>query len=525
MNRSAAPSGTQAVQRALRLLQSFAGGEEHGLSELAQRHGLAKATAHRLLAALEADGMLARSPGSSSYRLGPAAARLAGAPGTVGAPGTGARGQRSLPRTTPFHRRVLERHDSLQWRPWSGYVGAVSYEPTFTREYFAIRNAAALIDVSPLYKYEVTGSDALRLVDRVMTRDVTKCRVGQVMYSCWCDDEGKLVQDGNIVRLGDQRFRISAADPSLRWFQDCGFGMDALVRDISEATAALSLQGPRARDVLAGLVDDSEVASLRYFRAVEASFDGRPLLVTRTGYTGDLGYELWVAAGDAEPLWDRLMVAGEPHGMLPVGLMAMDAARIEAGLVLIEVDYVSATHAFLERRKSSPFEAGLGWTVKLTPGNEFIGRRALEREVATGSRWATVGIEVAWSELEAIYGRAGLRPQTVGEPPNREPTPVWADGRQIGQMTSQTFSPLLKKQIGLASIETGHSGVGAAVEVEMRVDMARVRARGSVVQLPFYDPPHKRDLAPARLAASLPALPAAKRRRPRDVREGSRDRG
>ena len=505
MNRRAPPGGTQAVLRAIRLLKSFEyPSEELTLSQLSTLHGLARPTAHRILAALESEGLLDRNEETSAYRLSPIAAYFAGgdhiAGGAPAAPSVRGRSLespylRSMPQTTPFHSRILDRHESHDWRAWSGYISPTLYEPTFTREYYAIRNTAALIDVTPLFKYEVTGRDAFRLVQRTMTRDFGKCRVGQVMYSSWCDDDGKLVQDGNVIRLAEDHFRISAADPSLGWLEDCAggrHGMEVQVREVTQEIGALSLQGPRSFALLDEAVDGIDVASLGYFRWAEASCTGRPLLISRTGFTGDLGYELWMAAKDAGAVWDRLLKVGESYGLLPVGLMAMDAARIEAGLVLIEVDYVSSIHAFLEGRKSSPYEAGLGWTVKLVEDNPFIGRRALEVEKSDGSEWAMVGVEISWSELEGLHGEAGLRPQSVGQPPCRDPMPLYVQGEQIGQITSQTFSPILKKQIGLATVKALHAQPATEVEVEMMVDRSRVRAKGHVAKLPFYDPPHKR---------------------------------
>jgi aminomethyltransferase len=396
-----------------------------------------------------------------------------------------------MPIPTPFHTRTAPLCESWEWRNWAGYLAPSLYEPTHAREYFAIRNSAALIDVSPLYKYSITGPDALRLVDRIVTRDVTRCAVGQVMYAPWCDAAGKLLDDGVVARLGPREFRITAAHPNLRWFQDAGEGLDAAVRDVSQELAALALQGPHSRAILKQLFTDVDWDRLGYFRLAQGALDGRPVSVTRTGYTGDLGYELWVAPALAESLWDRIMAAGADYGLLPVGMAALDVARIEAGLPLVEVDYISAYDALLEGQKSSPFELGLGWAVALD-GGEFIGKAALQAEKARGARWAFVGLQVDWFELERLYNAVGLRPQAAGKRASRSPVPVYSNGRQIGQAASHVFSPLLKRYLALATVEAAYAQPGAALEMEITVEYRRELARATVAPLPFFNPPRKR---------------------------------
>ncbi len=247
-------------------------------------------------------------------------------------------------RTTPFHSRIAPLNLAQNWRRWSGYLAASAYELHHDREYWAIRNSAALIDVSPLYKYTIEGPDAERLLDRVVTRDVTKCKLHQVFYTPWCDDDGKVMDDGTLTRLTPDSFRLTSAEPNLRWLQDNALGMDVSIRDISDDLAALALQGPNARRILhdaaKGAADD-----LRFFRLAKGEIAGVPVEITRTGYTGDLGYEIWTEPANAEALWDGLMESGESHRILPAGMLALDVARVEAGLVLIGVDYVPAHQA------------------------------------------------------------------------------------------------------------------------------------------------------------------------------------
>ncbi|MFQ5641176.1 MAG: aminomethyltransferase family protein [bacterium] len=395
-----------------------------------------------------------------------------------------------MPQPTPFHSRTSKLCKSHEWRNWSGYLAVSSYEMSHEYEYYAIRNSAALIDVTPLFKYEITGPDAARLVDRIITRDVTKCKVGQVLYTCWCDEAGKMIDDGTVQRFAEDHFRITAADPSLRWFQDCGFGMDVEVVNISEKLGALALQGPNSREILKQVVAGADLDSLRFFRLTGAEIDGLPVTITRTGYTGDLGYELWVDPKYAERLWDVLMEAGRGYGIAPSGMVALDIARIEAGLLLIEVDYISSQKALIEARKSSPFEAGLGWTVKLE-ADDFVGRRALLAEKERGSKWRFVGFEVNWLDLEKLFAEVDLPPLVAGRA-SRLAVPVYKHGKQIGQATSSTFSPILKKFIALGTILTPYAEMGGKVDIEITVEFSRKRAQATIVPTPFFNPDRKR---------------------------------
>ncbi|MCP5094740.1 MAG: aminomethyl transferase family protein [Chloroflexi bacterium] len=395
-----------------------------------------------------------------------------------------------MPIPTPFHSRTAPLVESYEWRNWAGYLAASVYEPSHEREYYAIRNSVAAIDVSPLFKYEISGSDAARLVDRIITRNVTKCKVGQVYYAPWCDEDGKVIDDGTISRLDDNRFRITAADPNLRWFQDVGYGMDAQVVDVTQDLAALSLQGPNSRALLKQLISGIDFNKLRFFRLAHGTMDGFPITVTRTGFTGDLGYELWVRPDHAEQAWDCLMDKGSSYGILPVGMVAMDIARIEAGMLLIEVDYISSHHAVIEAQKSSPYEIGLGWAVALN-GTNFIGRKALRREKATGSPWAFVGLHIDWTDLERLYAKENLPPQVAGRAV-RTAVPIYKNGRQIGQATSQTFAPIIKQYIAIGTVETAHATIGSQVQMEVTVEYSREKVNATIVKTPFYNPERKR---------------------------------
>ena len=387
---------------------------------------------------------------------------------------------------TPFHARTAAVCHSRRWSSWSGYASALSYEPSHEYEYYAVRSGAALFDVSPLRKYEITGPDAARLVDRVVTRDAFDCPEGRVLYTPWCDEAGKLIDDGTVQRMSADTFRITAADPCLRWFQDCALGMDATVRDVTLDLAALALQGPTSRDILARLVTGADIASLPFFGLTEGSIGVAPVTVTRTGYTGDLGYEIWVGPKHALAVWDALIETGQGYGLAPAGLDALDVVRIEAGLLLKEVDYVSTWTALIEARKSSPYEAGLGWTVQPRPGRDFVGRKALEREAAKPSEWVFAGLEVDWPRVEERFASVGLPPLVAGRA-SRDPVPIYAAGKQAGYVTSSTFSPILKKYIALATLRRNFASPAGRVDVELTVEFVRHKVPASVVKTPFFD--------------------------------------
>ncbi len=392
-------------------------------------------------------------------------------------------------KTTPFHPRTAALCAGENWRRWAGYLAASSYELLHDREYHSIRNAAALFDVTPLYKYVIRGPDAHRLVDRVITRDVMRCQVGQVLYTPWCDGAGKVIDDGTVARLDEQVFRMTAADPNLRWLADNGRGLRVSVEDVSQQVAALSIQGPNARAILEQAVEAS-LESLKFFRVTSAVARGIPLSVTRTGYTGDLGFELWVANQHALALWDLLIEVGTPYGLAPAGLLALDLARIEAGLLLIDVDYISSRRAMIAMQLSSPYELGLGWTVPLDKG-PFVGKRALEVEHARGVAWQFVGLDVDWDSLERLYLDVGLAP-TLPTTAWRVSVPVYRRGRQVGYATSGCWSPLLKKYLALGHVETPFAAPGSSVEMEITIEHQRKRAVATVVKTPFFNPERKR---------------------------------
>lgn len=392
-------------------------------------------------------------------------------------------------KTTPFHPRTSVLCDSQAWRRWAGFFVASSYELLHDREYHAIRSSAALLDISPLYKYMITGRDAARLLHRIVTRDVLKSKVGQVLYTAWCDAAGKVIDDGTVSRLDDQTFRMTAADPNLRWLHLNASGLDVAIEEVSEQTAALALQGPNARVILQQLCD-VDFAALKYFRLTHTKIRGIPVTISRTGYTGDLGYELWVDAPQAVALWDALVAAGTPYGITPAGMLALDVARIEAGLMLLEVDYFSAHRALIESQKSSPYELNLGWAVNLEK-EAFVGKAALAAEAARGPEWQFVGIDVDWESLERLYAAVGLPPK-LPTTAWRTSVPVYVDGAQVGYATSGCWSPLLKKYIALAHLRAPYAAPGTPVAMEVTVEHHRRQAAARVAKTPFFNPERKR---------------------------------
>jgi len=393
-----------------------------------------------------------------------------------------------VPIGTAVHERTFQLCESLSYREWSGYYAVSVYETHHEHEYNAIRNSAALIDVTPLFKYRVTGRDATKFVNRVIARDIHKVAVGQVIYCCWCDAQGKVVDDGTISRLAENAYRWTAADPSLRWFRQNALGLDVAIEDISEEVAALALQGPTSGKLLMKAAE-ADIANLKYFRVTSGKIAGVPVDISRTGYTGDLGYEIWIPWNDAVRVWDALMAEGRRFDVRPAGMLALDVARIEAGLLLIEVDYTSSKKALIESQKYSPYEIGLGRMVHLEK-EHFIGRPALVEEHRRGPQRQLAGLEIDWTEVEKRYEEAGLAPQ-VPSTASRLAVPVYRGGRQVGKATSTTWSPTLKKMIALASLASEQARTGTQLEIELTVEAVRHTVSATVVPLPFFNPRRK----------------------------------
>ena len=397
-----------------------------------------------------------------------------------------------MPAPTPFHPRTSTACTSLLYKEWAGCYAVKRYDVYVDREYYAARHQATLMDASPLFKYDLRGKDAAALLSRVMVRGFAKFAVGRVGYVCWCDEHGKVLDDGTVTRLADDHFRLTSADPSMAWLARHARGLAVTLEDRSRTLAALALQGPRSREVLRGLLG-SVVDGLKFFRALPTHLPdagGAELVVTRTGYTGDLGYELWVENEHALALWDALMEAGRPHGLLPMGLDALDVTRVEAGFLLGGVDYTSARRAHIERQKSSPWELGFDWMVELER-EPFVGQAALERARKEGPSRRFVGLEIDWEDFERIYELYQLPPH-LETGTSRDGVPLYRGGRQVGYATSRAWSPILKQYLALGTIDADLAAPDNELEIEVTCEYERHRARARVRKLPFFEPERKK---------------------------------
>jgi aminomethyltransferase len=316
-----------------------------------------------------------------------------------------------------------------------------------------------------------------------------KVSIGQVIYTPWCDERGKVIDDGTVSRLNENTYRWTAADPNLRWFRQNAQGMEVEIEDVSERIAALALQGPTSGSLLKTVVEGADLQNLKYFHVIQCSIGGVPVEISRTGYTGDLGYEIWIPWSRGPQVWDVLMNKGRAFDIHPAGMLALDVARIEAGLLLIDVDFNSSKKAVIEQQKYSPYELGLGRLVNLDK-QKFVGRAALMTEQQSGHSREIAGLEVDWPRLERVYEKVGL-PPSIPAAASRVAVPVYKHGNQIGKATSTTWSPTLKKLIALATLKRDFAKVGTRLEIEVTVEAVRHRVPATVAKTPFFNPKRK----------------------------------
>lgn len=395
-------------------------------------------------------------------------------------------------RKTPFHPRTSEANETGLWSHWSGYLAADRYQMSDKFEYFAIRNSAGLFDTSPLYKYRINGPDAEKYLSGVMTRDIRKCRPGQAQYTIWCDDDGWVLEDAVILRLSADEYLISTAEPNLFYFEDLIGRLSVDIADVSEDYGALAVQGPHSRAILSQL--SPEVEGLGYFRVTPAKIGDAAVTISRTGYTGDLGYEIWVDSEDAVSLWDRVMGAAAPYGALPCGQDAVLISRIEAGLLLIGVDFHPARFAWNDDQRTTPLELGLGWMIPDLESDDrrFIGRTAIEREIARrSSRWTTTGIVVDWQDWARLHNERGLVTAKDHTPEHGGMMIYDQDLQRIGYTPSFVYSPILQRHIGIARLRPDQSRPGSRVGLEVTIDHRYEVVDAHVARLPFFDPPRK----------------------------------
>jgi aminomethyltransferase len=359
-------------------------------------------------------------------------------------------------------------------------------------EYFAIRNSAAVIDTSPLYKYRIYGVDAEKYLAGVLTRDIRKCRPGQAHYTAWSDDDGWVLEDGVILRLSSDEFLLTAAEPNLAYLQGLISGSQVTIEDVSDEYGALALQGPYSKEILKQLAP--EVEDIGYFHLAPAKIGNAAVTISRTGYTGDLGYEVWVGADDALELWDRLFEVAAPYGVIPAGQTALLITRVEAGLILIDVDFHSARYAWNDDQRATALELNMGWMLRDLKDDDraFIGRKAIEREIKEkSSRWKTVGVMVDWEHWARTHNERGLITPKDHTPEHGGMMLYDEKVERIGYVPSFVYSPVLQRHIGIARLRPEHAEVGARVGLEVTIDHRYEIVDSNVTKLPFYNPPRK----------------------------------
>jgi len=392
-------------------------------------------------------------------------------------------------RTSPFHERTNAANETGLWEHWSGYLAATKYQVSEKFEYFAIRNSAGLFDSSPLFKYRIHGSDAERFLSGVLARDIRTCEPGHAQYTVWCDDRGFVVEDGVVLRHAADDYWLTSAEPNLAYFADLAGRHDVEIEDISERYGVLAVQGPSSRAILAGLAPSVE--RMPYFGLAKATIGGVPVTISRTGYTGDLGFEIWVEADDAVGVWDTVVEASRGRGVVPIGLTALYMARIEAGLLLLDVDFQSSRFAWTDAHRSTPIELGFGWMFRNLAADDraFIGRDAMAREIAgRTSRWKLTGLILDWRDFDRIFDAAGLIPPKDHTPIQDEYYVYDDDGKQLGYATSQMYSPMLQRHIALARVPLAMSVPGSRVKLELAVSHRYEYFDAYVARLPLYNP-------------------------------------
>ena len=396
-----------------------------------------------------------------------------------------------MARHTPFHDRTNVLNTTQLWSHWAGYLSAQRYQLSEKFEYFAVRNSAGMFDTSPLYKYRICGRDAERFLGGLLTRDIRKCRPGQAQYTIWCDDDGFVIEDGVVIRQSETDFLLSTAEPNLAYFQDRMGRHQVTIDDISDEVAALALQGPKSREILEKL--SPEIESLRYFETVETKIGRAPVTVSRTGFTGDLGYEIWVESDNALALWDAVTDASAGYGVLPFGETALLMTRIEAGLLLIDVDFSSSRYAWTDADRSTPLELGLGWMLRTIDDDSrpFIGRQAIRRELAAGSRWILTGLLIDWKDWFNLYDRNGLVPPKDHLPGAYESILYDDAAEPVGYATSLMYSPMVQRHIAIARVLPELSTPGHHVNLEVTINHKWQQVKATTTRMPFYNPPHK----------------------------------
>jgi aminomethyltransferase len=403
-----------------------------------------------------------------------------------------------MPRTTPFQPRVESLNQTGLWKHWSGYRIAPQYQYSLNAEYYAIRNSVSLLDTSPLFKYRFAGSDAKKVLERAMARDIAGCGEGRAQYTCWCDSRGFVIQDGVVMQVAPGEYLLTAAEPTLRYFRTVARDLactDIQIDDITHDYGILALQGPHAHEVLSQLTD--AVTPLKYFAVTSADVAGCSVTISRTGYTGDLGYELWIRAGDALTVWDALVAAGRGHNLTPIGTTALKMARVEAGLLLMGADFHTSRFAWVDAQRETPSELGWNWMFRklAEDGRDFIGRAAIEAEIEQRtSRWTTVGLAVDWNDYERVYNAAGVLPPRY-EIYAESTMSIYRRGEKewdyAGYASSFFSSSLLRTPLAIAKLPLDLAEPGSEVDLEVTVIRRPENVLARVERMPFFSPPRK----------------------------------
>jgi aminomethyltransferase len=395
-------------------------------------------------------------------------------------------------KTTPFHDRLSELNRTGLYSHWSGYLSALRYDMSAKHEYFAVRNSAGFFDTSPLFKYWIRGRDAERFLAGVLTRDVRQCRPGRAQYTIWCDDRGYVLEDGVVFRHSDTEFFMTTARPNLGYFTDLIGRLSVEIEDVSDDFGVLAVQGPRSREIIETLTPD--VNGLAFFDLCSTKIGTAPVTLSRTGYTGDLGFEIFVGADDALPVLDAVIDAGAGRGLRPFGEDALLMTRIEAGLVLIDVEFSSSRLAYNDNERITPRELGFGWMLRGIDAADrpFIGRAALRRELADKtSRWLTVGLSVDWQQFDRLHTEAGLLTPKDETPLSYESMLYDDEGERIGYATGLMYSPMLQRHIAMARVRPDLASPGSRVNLEITIDHRYRTVAADVARLPLFNPTRK----------------------------------
>jgi aminomethyltransferase len=394
--------------------------------------------------------------------------------------------------TTPFHPRLSELNTTGLYTHWQGHLSTLRYSHAPKHEYFAVRNSVGVFDTSPLYKYWIRGQDAERFLAGVLVRDIRSCRPGRAHYTIWCDDRGFVMEDGVVFRHSDNEFFMTAARPNLGYLESLIGRLRVTIEDVTADYGVLAVQGPRSRETIAQLTDDVE--ALKFFELTHSKIGSASVTLSRTGYTGDLGFEITVPTDDALDVLDAVLEAGRGRGVRPFGEEALMMLRIEAGLPLIDVDFHNSRLVMTDHDRVTPKELGMGWMLRGVDTDEraFVGRDAIRRELADGtSRWATVGIVVDWQHWDSLYRDAGLFP-----PKNEHPLPYESmlyddEGAQVGYATSVMYSPVLQRHVGIARVKPELAKAGNRVNLELAINHHNTTVAAQTARLPLFNPERK----------------------------------